>query len=113
MQMEAFGLNVNNKHHMFGGGLWIDMPDGCTFMLGMEGSMATLPMYPVTKHDLRTLTRVMMTHDGPWDPSVYDVEPAAVEEEDDNNPPSDDANEPVYSAHELNICVAIQKYSTG
>ena len=101
MQMEAFGLDVNDKHHVFGGGLRIDTPntpdgDGYTFMLGMEGGMATLPMYPVTNHDLRTLPRVMMTHDGPWDPSVYDVQPAAAEDEDDDNPPSDDDDdEPV------------------
>ena len=99
MQMEAFGLDVNDKHHMFGGRLRIDTPvtpDGN--MLGMEGGMATLPMYLVSNHNLWMLPHVMMTHDGPWDLSVYDVEPAVgaeEEEEDDDNPPSGEDNDDV------------------
>src|SRR6476620_974433 len=73
MQMEAFGLNVNDKHYNFGGKLRIETPDGYTFMLGMDGGMATLPMFPVSNSDLKKLPRVMMTFDGPWDPSQYDV----------------------------------------
>src|SRR6476620_9292219 len=39
MQMEAFGLNVNDKHYNFGGKLRIETPDGYKFMLGMEDGM--------------------------------------------------------------------------
>ena len=97
LQMEAFGLLVSDKHRAFGGGLRIETPDGYEFTLGMECGMATLPMFPVSDDDLETLPRVLMTSDGVWDPSMYDVkafdediqpaaelgEPLLAEEEDD------------------------------
>ena len=90
MQMEAFGLHVNDKHYDFGGKLQIETTDGYKFMLGMEGGMATLPMFPVTSQDLKKLPRVMMTFDGTWDPSDYDVKPkdADVEDDDDESVPN-------------------------
>jgi hypothetical protein len=93
MQMEAFGLHVNDKHFMFGGKLRIETPDGYKFMLGMESGMATLPMFPVTNSDLRKLPRVMMTSDGLWDPSKFDVkafDDDSDSDEDDESSSSDD-----------------------
>ena len=75
LQMEAFGLKVDDKSRLLPGlnsKQAIITPDGYEIPLSIQGGLAYMDMdYPMDQN-LATLLAVFMTADTEWDPSIYD-----------------------------------------
>ena len=75
LQMEAFGLKVDDKSRLLPGlnsKQAIVTPDGYEIPLSIQEGLAYMDMdYPLDK-DLATLPAIFMTADSEWDPSIYD-----------------------------------------
>ena len=75
LQMEAFGLKVDDKSCLLSGlnsQQAIITPDGYQIPLSIQGGLAYMDMDYLTDKDLATLPAVFMTADTEWDPSIYD-----------------------------------------
>ena len=73
IQLEAFGLEVNDKScKVTGGRQRIVTPDGYVHPLQIKDGLAYLSMRPFTDKEWETLPHVHWTQDKDWDPSVLD-----------------------------------------
>ena len=73
IQLEAFGLEVNDKScKVTGGRQRIVTPDGFVHPLQIKDGLAYLSMRPFTDKEWETLPHVHWTQDKDWDPSVLD-----------------------------------------
>ena len=73
IQLEAFGLEVNDKSCMVAGGRQqIVTPDGYIHPLQIKDGLAYTSMQPYTDKEWMTLPHVHWTQDKDWDPSVLD-----------------------------------------
>ena len=73
IQLEAFGLEVNDKSCKVAGGRQrIVTPDGYIHPLQIQDGLAYTSMRPYTDKEWMTLPHVHWTQDKDWDPSVLD-----------------------------------------
>ena len=73
IQLEAFGLEVNDKSCKFTGGRQrIVTPDGYIHPLQIKDGLAYTSMWPYTDKEWMTLPHVHWTQGKDWDPSVLD-----------------------------------------
>ena len=75
LQMEAFGLKVDNKSRLLPGlnsKQAIVTPDGYEIPLSIQGGLAYMDTDYLMDKDLATLPAVLITSDTEWDPSIYD-----------------------------------------
>ena len=75
LQMEAFGLQVDDKSHLLLGlnsQQAIITPDGYQIPLSIQGGLAYMDMEYLMNKDLESFPAVFMTADNEWDPSIYD-----------------------------------------
>src|SRR6056300_1198686 len=73
IQMEAFGVNVDDKSIKVGGKQCISTPDGFEIPLDIQNGLAYIKMRPPTDRELASdIPHVVLTSDKDWDPSVLD-----------------------------------------
>src|SRR5210317_1955748 len=73
IQMEAFGVNVDDKSIKVGGKQCISTPDGFEIPLDIQSGLAYIKMRPPTDRELASdIPHVVLTSDKDWDPSVLD-----------------------------------------
>jgi len=73
IQMEAFGVNVDDKSIKVGGKQCISTPDGFEIPLDIQNGLAYINMRPPTDRELASdIPHVVLTSDKDWDPSVLD-----------------------------------------
>ena len=75
LQMEAFGLQVDDRSSALGkGGQQIVTPEGYIIPLSMQQGLPYMKMHAPSDKELETLPQVMFTSDDNWDPAIYDHE---------------------------------------
>jgi len=75
LQMEEFGLDVNEKPIQVPGGLQrIKTPDGYVHPIAIKDGLPYVSLRPYTDEEWETLPHVIWTRDQDWDPSVFDHE---------------------------------------
>ena len=78
LQMEHYGIEVDEKHPSFGGECRLVTPDGFIFPLCFENGLAYLEVRPYTQEEHDTLTHVTMTSAKIWDPRIFDKETDSI-----------------------------------
>ena len=75
LQLEEYGLDVNEKSIKVPGGLQrIKTPDGYTHPLKIKDGLAYITIRPYTDEEWDSLPHVVWTRDDKWNPSVFDHE---------------------------------------
>ena len=73
LQMEAFGLQVDDKSRALGkGGQQIVTREGYIIPLSMQQGLSYMKMHAPSDEEMEKLPHVMFTSDDCWDPAVYD-----------------------------------------
>ena len=73
VQLEEFGLEVNEKSvHVPGGLQHIKMPDGYVLPIQIKDGLPYVALHPYTDDEWETLPHIHWTHDSDWDPAVFD-----------------------------------------
>ena len=73
IQMEDYGLHVEDKSQALGGKARISTPDGYIFPLSTISGLSYLQMRPFSQKEYKELPHVIMTSDKEWDPGKYDA----------------------------------------
>ena len=75
IQLEEFGLKVNEKSVQVPGGLQrIEMPDGYVHTIRIKDGLPYVALCPYMDEEWKTLPHVHWTHDSDWDPAIFDHE---------------------------------------
>ena len=75
IQMEAYGLDVDDKSQLLPNGKQrIKTPDGYILPLQVKHGLAYLPMRPPSDAELENLPHILLTSDDHWDPTIFDNE---------------------------------------
>ena len=73
VQMEAFGVTVDDKSVKVGGKQCISTPDGFEIPLDIKNGLAYIKMRPPTDRELASdIPHVVLTSDADWDPTALD-----------------------------------------
>jgi hypothetical protein len=73
-QLEAFGLQVDDKPKYNNGKQCITTPDGFIIPLAIRSGLAYLDMRPPSDAEFESLPHITFTSDAVWDPSALDSE---------------------------------------
>jgi len=76
LQIEHGGNTVDDRHPAHGGDLNITTRNGITIPLAFSSGLAHLRLRPFTDEEWNTLPRIPITLPIPWNPNVYDRDPA-------------------------------------
>ena len=75
IQLEEFGLKVNEKSVQVPGGLQrIETPDGYVHPIQIKDGLPYVALRPYTDEEWKTLPHVHWTRDSDWDPAIFDHE---------------------------------------
>jgi len=74
LQMEYYGLSVDEKSRKVGGHQRITTNDGFVFAVNIRHRLPYLDMQPFTNKEWDELPHVTITHEADWDPEVLDNE---------------------------------------
>ena len=75
IQLEEFGLKVNEKSVQVPGGLQrIETPDGYVHPIRIKDGLPYVALRPYTDEEWKTLPHVHWTRDSDWDPAIFDHE---------------------------------------
>ena len=75
IQLEEFGLKVNEKSVQVPGGLQrIETPDGYVHPIRIKDGLPYVALRPYTDEEWDTLPHVHWTRDSDWDPAIFDHE---------------------------------------
>ena len=75
VQLEEFGLQVDEKSSRVPGGLQrIKTPDGYVHPIRIKDGLPYVSLRPYTDTEWETLPHVIWTRDSDWDPSIFDHE---------------------------------------
>jgi len=74
LQMEYYGLSVDEKSWKVGGLQMITTNDGFVFAVNFRCRLPYLDMQPFTDKEWDELPHVTITHEADWDPEVLDNE---------------------------------------
>ena len=75
VQLEEFGLQVDEKSSRVPGGLQsIKTPDGYVHPIQIKDGLPYVSLRPYTDTEWETLPHVIWTQDSDWDPSIFDHE---------------------------------------
>ena len=73
VQLEEFGLEVNEKSVRVPGGLQhIKTPDGYVLPIQIKDGLPYVALRPYTDDEWEMLPHIHWTHDSDWDPAVFD-----------------------------------------
>ena len=76
LQVEHGGNTVDDRHPAHGGDLNITTRNGITIPLAFSSGLAHLRLRPFTDEEWNTLPRIPITLPIPWNPNVYNRDPA-------------------------------------
>jgi len=74
LQLEHYGLNVDEKSRKVGGLQRITTNDGFIFAVNIRRGLLYLDMQPFTDEEWEELPHITITHKANWDPEVLDNE---------------------------------------
>jgi hypothetical protein len=72
IQMEHYGITVDDKSKAAGGQARLSTPDGYLFPLSISGGLPYMHMRPYTDDEYSSLPHVIMTSPQVWDPRIFD-----------------------------------------
>jgi hypothetical protein len=72
IQMESYGVNIDEKSRRIGGTQSVNTQDDYTIHLNIIEGIPYMKMRPYTDHEWDELPHVILTSNEPWNPSVLD-----------------------------------------
>jgi len=92
VQLEHFGLDVDERPRALGGRQSIKTPDGFELPLKSYNGLSYMPMRPPTIEELHQLPHVILTSNVPWNPAILNDSPE---------------NNPELEAREINVLACV------
>jgi len=74
IQLEHYGITVDDRPRALGGDQRIVCPDGYNIPLSVRNGLPYMDLRPPTDKEYQELPHVFLTMDGDWDPQVVDME---------------------------------------
>ena len=82
MQMECFGIHVDDRSTFLGGTQSVVTTEGYVIPMSVRDGLAYIDLTVPSEQDMDMYPHVFFTSDEPWDPSIHDNEASALPEPD-------------------------------